>query len=120
MKYLFLGLIFIHRKFITLLDFGSCRFYPSCSQYAKISIKHNNLLKALYYVVKRLLKCNQYFIGGIDYPIVSADILCKKDYTTRDKAPSKANIKAWLIYTNSKKTRIILDFKFHIKRTKYE
>jgi len=43
----------------------SCRFYPSCSCYAKQAIKKYEL-KGIGMSIKRVLKCNPLFNGGID------------------------------------------------------
>lgn len=61
----------IYQKFFTLLSYGSCRYYPTCSEYAKWQILHNNIFLAIYHSVLRILRCNQLFIGGIDYPVIN-------------------------------------------------
>ena len=45
---------------------GSCRFYPSCSQYALDSYLKLGFCKATYLSLLRLLKCNPFHPGGID------------------------------------------------------
>jgi len=106
LKFIFLKFIFVYQKIFTLLDFGSCRFYPCCSQYAKITIKYNNLLKALFYSTKRILKCNQYFIGGIDYPIVNASFFNKNNFASVQKCFNINNVKVWLVSTNKNKQEL--------------
>ena len=106
MKYIFLALIFIYQKFISVLSFGSCRFYPTCSQYAKISIKHNKLPKAIFYSLKRILKCNQFFAGGIDHPIIDSSIIKKDIFTFKQNTFDINNIQAWLVYTNETKQEL--------------
>ena len=44
----------------------SCRFYPSCSQYAKTAIKQYGAIRGSYLMVLRLLKCHPFHSGGID------------------------------------------------------
>ena len=70
MKTLALLLIKLYQRFFTLIGYGSCRYYPTCSQYAKEQLLHNGFLKALFYSLIRILKCNQLFAGGIDYPVI--------------------------------------------------
>ncbi|MCF6173723.1 MAG: membrane protein insertion efficiency factor YidD [Campylobacteraceae bacterium] len=65
-----LYLIAFYQKFLTLFSYGSCRYYPTCSQYAKEQVMFNNLFKAVFFSILRILRCNQLFRGGIDYPIV--------------------------------------------------
>ncbi|NOX16642.1 MAG: membrane protein insertion efficiency factor YidD [Epsilonproteobacteria bacterium] len=70
MKKFALYLIAFYQKFLTLFSYGSCRYYPTCSQYAKEQIMFNNLYKAVFFSILRILRCNQLFRGGIDYPVV--------------------------------------------------
>lgn len=82
-----------YQNYLTLLGFGSCRYYPTCSEYAKWQIETNpNIIKALFSSILRILRCNQLFDGGIDYPKIS----CKHFITTyiQGKLP---NIKYWYI-----------------------
>jgi len=48
----------------------SCRYYPTCSEYAKWLFMFDNPLSASLKSAKRIATCNQLFIGGIDYPKV--------------------------------------------------
>ena len=65
MKYLFILLIRIYQKIISPLFPGSCRFSPTCSQYAVEAIKNHGTIKGLYLGTKRILKCNPW--GGCGY-----------------------------------------------------
>ncbi|WP_456401857.1 membrane protein insertion efficiency factor YidD [Hydrogenimonas sp.] len=66
------GFLKLYQKFFTLLGYGSCRYYPTCSEYAKWQLETNpSLVKALLSSMIRILRCNQLFDGGIDYPKVS-------------------------------------------------
>jgi len=49
---------------------GSCRYYPTCSEYAKWQFEFNPPHTALLSSSLRILRCNQLFEGGIDYPVV--------------------------------------------------
>jgi putative membrane protein insertion efficiency factor len=49
---------------------GSCRYYPTCSEYAKWQFQFNAPHRALSASTLRILSCNQLFPGGIDYPVV--------------------------------------------------
>jgi len=82
-----------YQKYLTLMGFGSCRYYPTCSEYAKWQIETNpSIMKALIFSIFRILRCNQLFNGGIDYPKVS----CKhfRSMSVWKKLP---NIKYWYI-----------------------
>ena len=45
---------------------GICKYYPSCSEYAKENIKKKPLFIALFWIVVRVLKCNPFSKGGYD------------------------------------------------------
>ncbi|NPA28816.1 MAG: membrane protein insertion efficiency factor YidD [Epsilonproteobacteria bacterium] len=65
-----------YQKYLTLLGFGSCRYYPTCSEYAKWQLSTNpSLFQALLHTFLRILRCNQLFDGGIDYPKISCSVV---------------------------------------------
>jgi putative membrane protein insertion efficiency factor len=43
-----------------------CRFYPSCSQYARQAVAEHGCLRGLWLAGKRLLKCQPFHPGGYD------------------------------------------------------
>jgi putative membrane protein insertion efficiency factor len=93
-----LWLLKIYQKFFTLLSFGSCRYYPTCSEYAKWQIKHNSLFFALFFSAVRILRCNQLFEGGVDYPKIKADMIKKpKPLTCSFKVK---HIAVWFVPTS--------------------
>jgi putative membrane protein insertion efficiency factor len=57
-------------QYISRLLPGSCRYYPSCSEYAKWHFELNRADKAFAQSGLRILRCNQLFAGGIDYPVI--------------------------------------------------
>lgn len=63
-----IGLIEFYRRFISPLTPPSCRFYPSCSQYAILAIKKHGICKGLVKTAWRVLRCNPFSKGGIDFP----------------------------------------------------
>ena len=44
----------------------SCRFYPSCSEYAYQAIMRHGPVKGLLLAVKRILRCHPFHPGGVD------------------------------------------------------
>jgi putative membrane protein insertion efficiency factor len=42
---------------------GSCRFSPTCSEYAKLTISKEGLVKGSYLSMVRLLKCQPFYNG---------------------------------------------------------
>ena len=63
-------LIRFYQRYISVLFGQKCRYYPSCSNYALWYLKHENFLLASYKICLRILRCNQLFRGGIDYPVI--------------------------------------------------
>lgn len=47
---------------------NSCKFIPTCSNYAISVIRDFGALKGSYLSIKRILKCNPWNKGGIDLP----------------------------------------------------
>ena len=57
-----------YQKFISPVLGNNCRFYPTCSEYAKWLFDNQNIILATIQTTKRILRCNQFSEGGIDYP----------------------------------------------------
>lgn len=61
-----LKLITFYRKFISPLTPPSCRFVPTCSEYAITAFTRYGFLKGFWLTAKRILRCNPLFPGGYD------------------------------------------------------
>lgn len=61
-------LIRSYQRFISPFLPNSCRYYPTCSEYAVWTMYFNNPIDTFIKIIFRILKCNQFFKGGIDYP----------------------------------------------------
>ncbi len=68
----FVFLIDIYRICVSPFLPRSCRFYPSCSAYARESLITHGLLKGLFLSAMRLLKCHPFHQGGFD-PVPALD-----------------------------------------------
>jgi putative membrane protein insertion efficiency factor len=44
-----------------------CRFHPSCSSYAIDALKEYGPIKGSFFAIWRILRCNPFSAGGIDY-----------------------------------------------------
>ena len=44
----------------------TCRYYPSCSQYAVIAITRHGVIRGTGLAAWRLLRCNPWSAGGVD------------------------------------------------------
>ena len=65
-KRIFLFFIRGYQITISPLIGPSCRFLPTCSNYAVEAIEKKSLVVAAYLLIVRLLKCNPFFKGGED------------------------------------------------------
>ena len=62
----FVFLIDFYRYFISPLLPRACRFYPSCSAYARESLQTHGLVKGGFLSLLRILKCHPFHPGGLD------------------------------------------------------
>ena len=46
----------------------SCRYYPTCSNYAILAVEKYGVVKGLIKAIWRVLRCNPFSKGGVDYP----------------------------------------------------
>jgi putative membrane protein insertion efficiency factor len=46
----------------------TCKYYPSCSQYAVTAIRRFGILRGLVLTAWRLVRCNPWSHGGVDFP----------------------------------------------------
>lgn len=60
-------LIKLYKNLISPYLGNNCRFYPTCSSYSITAFQRYNLFKAAYLSLTRILRCNQFFPGGIDH-----------------------------------------------------
>jgi putative membrane protein insertion efficiency factor len=77
MKYFFIFLIKLYKRFISPLKPQCCRFYPTCSSYAIEAVSKFGAIKGSYLAIRRLLKCHPFNKGGIDYVPESFSIRLK-------------------------------------------
>jgi len=47
---------------------GRCRFYPSCSQYARQAFSKYGLFRGAAKSLGRLARCHPFYPGGVDEP----------------------------------------------------
>ena len=66
MKKAVLRIIRFYREKISPHKPPMCRYYPTCSQYATEAIEVHGAFKGTFLAIKRLLKYNPLFPGGVD------------------------------------------------------
>ncbi len=66
MKRILLSIIWFYKKAISPYTIPSCRFSPSCSDYAAEAITKHGALKGFGLAVWRVMRCNPFSKGGYD------------------------------------------------------
>ena len=66
MKRVLLALVRFYRRAISPLRPPSCRYTPTCSQYALEAIEKYGALKGGWMAFRRILRCNPFHKGGYD------------------------------------------------------
>jgi len=65
-KKILIFLIKFYKKYISPVLPDSCRFYPTCSEYAMGAINKYGVLKGSIKSIYRILRCNPLNKGGYD------------------------------------------------------
>ncbi|MDQ7044880.1 MAG: membrane protein insertion efficiency factor YidD [Sulfurimonas sp.] len=100
-----LKILWFYQKFLTLFSFGSCRYYPSCSEFARLNFVNNSISSAFYHSLTRILRCNQLFDGGIEYPLLDKLI-------TKPAKLELDTIQYWLVPNKKDRFYIIKNFSY--------
>lgn len=66
MKQIAILIIKIYRLFISPLKPPTCRFVPTCSEYALQAIEKHGIIRGGYMAVRRILRCHPFHPGGYD------------------------------------------------------
>ncbi len=69
---LIIGMIRVYKALVSPLLPPSCRFHPSCSEYAAQAIRSHGSVAGLALALVRLLKCHPWHPGGYD-PVPTKD-----------------------------------------------
>ncbi|MBO4421980.1 MAG: membrane protein insertion efficiency factor YidD [Clostridia bacterium] len=69
MSKIFLLLIKFYQTFISgLKPYPTCKYYPTCSEYGYECIRIHGWFTGSFLALWRILRCNPFSRGGIDYP----------------------------------------------------
>ena len=66
MRNFFIWIIKLYQRTVSPLKPPSCRFVPTCSQYAIEAFERFGVLKGLYLSINRIFRCNPFCKGGFD------------------------------------------------------
>jgi uncharacterized protein len=81
MKTLLIWLIRAYRTLISPLYPPTCRFHPTCSQYAIEAVDRFGPVRGSWLAIRRILRCHPLHPGGYD-PVPTLDSATKKDSQT--------------------------------------
>lgn len=65
---LLVALLDVYKRHISPLLPPSCRFTPTCSEYARLALLKHGLVRGLALTAGRLLRCQPLHPGGVDLP----------------------------------------------------
>lgn len=66
MRYVLAGLIRVYQRYISPFLPPSCRYRPSCSEYARQAILRYGVLRGSWLAVRRIARCHPFSSGGWD------------------------------------------------------
>ena len=66
MKWVISFVIAVYQRLISPFIGPTCRFYPSCSQYAKEAVLKHGALRGVSLGIRRIARCNPWNPGGVD------------------------------------------------------
>lgn len=64
--YIIIGAIKFYRLFLSPLKPPSCRFVPTCSEYALTAIEKYGVVRGSGMAIRRILRCHPFNPGGYD------------------------------------------------------
>lgn len=67
MKRILIAIVKLYRKYISPMKrVPTCRFTPTCSEYALEALQRYGAIRGSYLAVRRILKCHPFHKGGFD------------------------------------------------------
>ena len=57
-----------YQRFVSPLLVQRCKYHPTCSNYAADAVREFGAMRGLVLAVWRLVRCNPWSHGGVDYP----------------------------------------------------
>jgi len=78
-KRLLVALVTFYRRALSPHLPASCRYQPTCSQYALTALERFGALRGGWMAVKRILRCNPFSKGGYDPVPELPDAVIRRD-----------------------------------------
>ncbi|NVE23138.1 membrane protein insertion efficiency factor YidD [Burkholderia glumae] len=66
MQTVLIALLRFYKAAVSPLLGSRCRFYPSCSEYAREAIQYHGAARGTYLAARRLCRCHPFSAGGVD------------------------------------------------------
>jgi putative membrane protein insertion efficiency factor len=73
MKFLALWLLQVYKRWVSPVFPPSCRYVPTCSEYAMEAVERYGVLRGGWMAVWRVLRCHPFVKGGYD-PVVKGPL----------------------------------------------
>jgi putative membrane protein insertion efficiency factor len=61
-----LGMLRAYKLMLSPMFAGSCRFVPSCSEYAAEAVARHGVIRGSFLAARRLARCNPFGAHGLD------------------------------------------------------
>lgn len=61
-----IGVIRAYQLVLSPMTGPTCRYYPSCSQYALVAVQRHGALRGSWLAARRLARCHPWTPGGVD------------------------------------------------------
>jgi uncharacterized protein len=65
-RVLLIGLIRAYQLVVSPMTGPTCRYYPSCSQYALVAVQRHGAVRGSWLAARRLARCHPWAAGGVD------------------------------------------------------
>jgi putative membrane protein insertion efficiency factor len=66
LRYVGIGGVYLYRYTLGAFFLATCKYHPSCSQYAIDALRRYGLVRGIVLAGWRLLRCNPWSHGGVD------------------------------------------------------
>ncbi|MGD2140035.1 MAG: membrane protein insertion efficiency factor YidD [Burkholderiales bacterium] len=86
MKYLLVWAIRGYQYLLSPWVGNQCRFYPTCSEYARLAISEHGSIRGSWLAIKRTLKCHPWHPGGIDLVPGTANTMAGSSENNQEKS----------------------------------
>jgi len=61
-----LAVLWVYQHVVSPWTPPSCRFYPTCSQYAVVAVTRHGAVRGSWLATRRLARCHPWTAGGVD------------------------------------------------------